>query len=79
MGAMKMVLRGVGLVFPSSSVVQLHPVVFSVFDFPSVLQSLSEQVAQVVVVGSVLEAEVPDVAQVLAELFCRGNQYDRNI
>ena len=55
--------------FPSLAVVQLHPVVLAVFNLPGALECLSEQLAQVVVVGGVLKSKVPDVAQVLVELF----------
>jgi len=56
--------------FPSLSVVQLHPIVFSIFDFSCVLESLGEQIPKVVVVRCILETEVPHVAQVFVELLC---------
>lgn len=53
--------------FPALAVVKLHPVVFSILDFARVLQSLSEEVAKVVVVWCVLESKVSYVAQILVE------------
>lgn len=55
---------------PSLAVVQLHPVVLAVLDLPSALERLSEELAQVVVIGSILEPKVADVAEVLVELLC---------
>lgn len=55
---------------PALAVVQLHPVVFAVLDLSSALQGLGEKLAQVVVVGGILEAEVANVAQVLVKLLC---------
>lgn len=53
--------------FPTSTVVQLHPVVLPIFNFPCVLQGLSEEVSQIVIIGSVLETEVANVGQILVE------------
>lgn len=58
------------LVFPTSTVVQLHPVVLPIFNFPCVLQGLSEEVSQIVIIGSVLETEVANVGQILVEFIC---------
>ena len=55
---------------PSSSTIQLHPVILAVFNVAGVLQCLTEQVSQEVVIGSVFESEVPYVAQVFVELLC---------
>lgn len=46
----------------------LHPIVFAVFDFTSVLESLGEEFTQVVVIGSVFEAEVAYIREILVEL-----------
>lgn len=46
---------------PALAVVQLHPIVLAIFNLATILQCLSEQIAQVVVVGSVLKAEVANV------------------
>lgn len=63
--------RGVRLhLLPALAVIELHPVVLAVLHLSGALQRLSEQLAQVVVVGGVLEAEVADVAEVLVELLC---------
>lgn len=65
---LEMVL-GVGLVvFPASAIVQLHPVVLSVFHFPRVFESLRQEVTEIVVVWRVLEAEVANIGYVLCEL-----------
>lgn len=59
---MQMCLTGVLLhSLPALAVVELHPVVLTVLDFATVLECLSEQVAQVIVVGCVFEAKVADV------------------
>jgi hypothetical protein len=55
---------------PALAVVQLHPVVLAILNLASALESLGEQLTQVVVVGGVLETEVTDVAKVLIELLC---------
>lgn len=47
----------------------LHPVVLAVFHLAGVLQRLSEELAQVVVVGCVFEAEVSHVREIFAEFF----------
>jgi len=55
--------------FPAFAAVQLHPVVFSIFDLASVLQDLSEEITEIIVIGSVFETKVPDIREVLVELF----------
>lgn len=68
---MQMCLTGVLLhSLPAFTVVELHPVVLAVLDLTTVLECLSEQIAQVVVVGCVFEAKVADVRKVLVELLC---------
>jgi hypothetical protein len=60
--------RGVGLHnFPALAVVKLHPVVLTILNLAGALEGLGEELAQVVVVGSVLEAEIANVAEVLVE------------
>ena len=56
---------------PTLAVVELHPVILAVLYFSGALKRLSEELAQVVIVRSVLEPEVADVAKVLVELLCR--------
>lgn len=56
---------------PALSIVELHPIVFAVFDLSRALQRLREKLPQVVVIGSVLKAKVADVAQVLVEFLCK--------
>lgn len=56
--------------FPALAIVQLHPVVFTILNLARALQGLGEELAEVVVVGCVLEAQVTDVAEVLVELLC---------
>ena len=63
-------LGGGAWYIPAFAVVQLHPVVVAIFHFARGLQCLREEVAQVVVVGRVLEAEVADVGEVLVEFLC---------
>lgn len=76
------VLVGVGVVhrlhsrrvrlehLPALSIVQLHPVILAVLDLSGALESLGEQLAEVVVVGGILETEVANIAQVLVKLLC---------
>ena len=66
---MEMLLGRVRLVLPSSSIVELHPVIFAIFDLPCVLQGLREQVSQVVVIRCVFEPKVADISEVLRKLF----------
>jgi len=59
---MQVCLTGVLLhSLPALAIVELHPVVLAVLNLAAVLECLSEQIAQVVVVGCVLEAKVADV------------------
>lgn len=53
---------------PALSVVQLHPVVLAILNLAGALESLSEQLAEIVVVWCVLETKVSDVAQVFVKL-----------
>lgn len=47
----------------------LHPVVFAILYVACVLESLGKELAEVIVVGSVFEAEVSNIRQILVELF----------
>lgn len=68
---MKVCLRRVLLQdFPAFAIVELHPVIFSILDFSSVFQSLSKEIAKVVVVGGVFEAEIANVREVFVEFLC---------
>jgi hypothetical protein len=53
---------------PALAIVELHPVVLAILDLARALESLSKQVAEVVVIGGVLEAKVANIRQVLVEL-----------
>lgn len=53
---------------PALAVVELHPVIFSILDIASALESLCKQVTKVVVIWGILESKVADVAEVLVEL-----------
>ena len=55
---------------PPFAIVKFHPVILSIFDLAGVLERLREQLAQVVVVWSVFEPQISDVAQVFAKLLC---------
>lgn len=61
---------------PSFAVVELHPVIFPIFDLAGVLQRLGEQLAKIVVVWSVFKAQVPNVAKILVELLCHYVQFN---
>lgn len=57
-----------GMVFqylPALSIVQLHPVVLAILNLSGALKSLSEQLTEVIVIGSIFEAEVADIAEIL--------------
>jgi hypothetical protein len=56
---------------PTLAVVELHPIVDAIFLLARILESLSKELAEVVVVWLVFESEVSDVAEVLVEFFCR--------
>lgn len=56
---------------PTLAVVKLHPVVFAILDFASVLEGLGEEVAEIFVVWCVFETKVADIAQVLVEFLCQ--------
>lgn len=45
-----------------------HPVILAVLNIASVLEGLSEELAEVVVVRGIFETEVANISQVLAEL-----------
>lgn len=66
---MEVLLRRVGLVLPSSSIVELHPVIFAIFDFSGILESLCQEVPEVIVVRGILEAEVAHISEVFREFF----------
>lgn len=55
---------------PAFAIIQLHPVILSVFNLSGVLQGLGEQIPQVVVVRCILKAKVANVAEVLGEFLC---------
>jgi hypothetical protein len=55
---------------PALAIVQLHPVVLAVLNLASALERLGEELAEVVVVGGILETKVADVAKVLVEFLC---------
>ena len=53
--------------FPPLAIVELHPIIFTIFYFTEILQCLSEKVAQVVVVWGILEAKVTDICKILVK------------
>ena len=68
----QMSLRWVLLhVLPALSIVDLHPVVLAILHFAGILESLGEQIAKVVVVGSVLEAKIADIGEIFVKFLCR--------
>ena len=58
--------------FPAFAIVELHPIILAVFYFAGALECLCKQLAQVIIVGSVLEAQITDVAEVFVEFLCDG-------
>lgn len=75
---LQVLLGRIRLVFPAPAAVQLHPVIFSILHFASVLESLGEQVPQVVVVGRIFETEIADVGKVLVEFLCMAKSVSSN-
>jgi hypothetical protein len=62
---------GVGLHYlPTLAVVQLHPVVLAILYLSCALQRLGEELAEIVVIGSIFKTEVANIAEVLVELLC---------
>jgi len=47
---------------PPLAIVQLHPVILAVLNLTSALECLGEQLAQIVVVWSILKSKVADIA-----------------
>lgn len=66
---LKSLLRRVRFVLVAPAVVQLHPVVLSILDLPSVLQSLGKQVPEVIVVGGVFKTKIAHITQIFGEFF----------
>lgn len=59
---LEVLLGRIRLVLPPSAVVELHPVIFPILYFARVLEGLSEEVSEVVVVWGIFETEVADVS-----------------
>lgn len=59
-----------GAPLPSPAAVQQHPVIDPVLGLAGVLEHLGEEFSKEVVVRCFLEAELPDVVEVDAELLC---------
>jgi len=59
--------------FPPFTVVQLHPVIFAVLNFTSVLQGLCKEFAEIVIVRSILKPQISHVAEIFVELLCNCN------
>jgi hypothetical protein len=47
---------------PALSVVQLHPIVLAILNLAGALESLSKQLAEIVVIRRVFETQLSDVA-----------------
>jgi hypothetical protein len=56
--------------FPTLSIIQFHPIIFAILNLASALESLSEQLSEVVIVWCILESQVTHIAKVLIELLC---------
>jgi hypothetical protein len=65
-----MSLRGIRLVVPASAVVELHPIVLSIFHLAGILEGLRQEITQVIVVRGILETKVAHIAQIFVEFFC---------
>lgn len=46
----------------------LHPVVFTILDLPGILESLSKQLPEIVIIGRIFESQVSYVSKILREL-----------
>jgi hypothetical protein len=53
--------------FPPFAVIQLHPVVYTIFGLSGTLQGLREEISKVIVIWLVLKAKVAHVAEILIE------------
>jgi hypothetical protein len=53
--------------FPPLAVVELHPIVHTIFGLSGILQGLSEKISEVVIVWLVLKSKVAHVAKILVE------------
>lgn len=60
--------RVFGNSLPALTIIKLHPIIFPILYLSGILQCLSEEVSKQVVIGCILEPEVPYVAQVLVKL-----------
>ena len=60
--------RVLGDGFPSLAVVELHPIILPILNFAAVLESLSEQVPEEIVIGGIFETKVPHICEILVEL-----------
>ena len=55
---------------PATASVEFHPVVFTILDLAGVFERLCKKVTKKIVIRSVFETEVADVAEILVELLC---------
>lgn len=53
--------------FPAFTVVELHPIVLSIFHFACVLQRLREKIPEIIVVRRILESQVTNVTKVFVK------------
>lgn len=58
--------------FPSPSTIELHPIIFAILHFSSVLERLREEVSQKIVIGRVFESQVANVTEIFVELLCKA-------
>ena len=57
--------------FPSLAIVQQHPIVDTIIFLSDILENLGEQLAKEVVVGSLLESQLPHIVHVNGKLLCK--------
>ena len=56
---------------PTLAIVELHPIILAILNFSCILQCLSKKISKIIIVGSVFESEVANVAKVLVEFLCK--------
>lgn len=69
-----MMIGSGALRLPSSSTVQLHPVVLAIFELVRISSRLGEEITEEVVIGGILESKISNIAQVFVEFLCERRQ-----
>src|ERR1700761_4888692 len=57
---------------PSLAVIDFHPIIISVLGLSSVLQSLCEEVTQIIVIRFIFKSKIADITEIFIEFLCKG-------